>query len=313
MRILIVEDELSVAGAMACALEARGHEVVIARSVELALGLPCPEVLVADADLPGLTGLDLLEQYLRGGSTPRTVFVSAAPRLEDCQRAVELGASEFLAKPFRLEELVSAAEGATTAGESGLGEVFAAVPSSLELAQRALAAFALSQGVGPSCRARACTAAGELIQNAIDHAFSGGDGSFLLRATLDGRDLIVEVEDEGRGFDATLSPLEAMADGGGLGRAAALVEDLDITSRPGGGTLCSMRLGAYRVDFDGDRRVDLIEHDFLSPDTVREVLRTIAEPDDEGLLHLSPALAVVVGRLLAGPDPSRLAAKALRS
>lgn len=313
MRVLIVEDELTVAGAMASALEARGHEVVVARSVQLALGMPRPEVLVADADLSGLSGLDLLEQYRRSGSVPRTVFVSAAPRPEDCQRALRLGAAEFLTKPFRLDELVQAVEDSRAGIEPAFEEIYPATREALDAALRDLAAFALRCGVGPSCRARACTATGEVILNVLVHAFAPGVGLFRLRASVEGRDLVVEVHDAGRGFDGSLVAIEAMADGGGLSRVAALVEDLDLHSHVGHGTTCTLRLGAYRVDFEDRDRVDLSEHDFLTPDTAREVLETLAQAGDEGLFQLSPAMAVVIGRLLAGPDTSRLAAQALRS
>lgn len=314
MKVLIVEAELTVAAAMACALEARGHEVVIARSVQLALSLPRPEVLVADADIEGLSGIDLLEQYQRTGTVPRSIFVTTTPDLELCHRALQLGDAEFLARPFRLEDLVRAVEACVSAPSGAAHDsIYPASPAGIEAALRDLAAFAVRQGIGPACRARACTATGELVQNTVDHAFVAGEGSFRISASLEHRDLVVRVCDEGAGFDADRSRLEALADGGGLRRAAALAEDIDLRSRPGAGTTCTLRFSAGRVDFEDCDRIDLGDLDYLTPETAREVLATLELAGEASLFQLSPAMAVVIGRLLAGPDPSRLAAQALRS
>jgi len=313
MQVLIVEDELTVANAMACALESRGHSVAVARSVQLALALPRPDVLIADTELPGLSGLDLLEQYKRSGLVPRTVFVTSNPSLANCRRALQLGAAEFLAKPFRLDELVHAVE-------QGLGELrahfeqsYLATPGALEGCLRDVAAFATQRGIGPTCRARCCTALGEVIENVLEHAYPQGGGAFRIVATLDRQDLVLQVHDQGAGFDVAEAVTEAMADGSGLGRAAALAEDLDVSSEPGHGSSVTLHFGAYRVDFEGGDRADLTEFDFLTPETTRELLATLQLEEGESFFQLTPSMAVVVGRLLAGPDSKRLVAQALRS
>ncbi len=313
MQVLIVEDELAIANAMACALESRGHTVAVARSVQLALALPRPDVLIADTELPGLSGLDLLEQYKRSGLVPRTVFVTSNPSLADCRRALKLGAAEFLAKPFRLEELVSAVEQGIDDLNAQFEQSYLATPTALETCLRDIAAFATQRGIGPTCRARACTAAGELIQNVLTHAYEFNEGAFRIVATLERRDFVLQITDQGLGFDSDELATEAMADGGGLARAAALAEDIEVRSAPDQGTTVALRFGAYRVDFEGCDHADLTEYDFLTPETSRELLATLQLEDGESFFQLTPALAVVVGRLLAGPDPKRLAAQALRS
>jgi len=313
MQVLIVEDELAIANAMACALESRGHTVAVARNVQLALALPRPDVLIADTELPGLSGLDLLEQYKRSGLVPRTVFVTSNPSLEDCRRALKLGAAEFLAKPFRLEELVSAVEQSIDELNAQFEQSYLATPTALETCLRDIAAFATQRGIGPTCRARACTAAGELIHNVLAHAYEFSEGAFRVTATLERRDFVLQISDQGLGFDSDELADEVMADGGGLRRAAALAEDIDVRSEPERGTTVTLRFGAYRVDFEGCDHADLTEYDFLTPETSRELLATLQLEDGESFFQLTPALAVVVGRLLAGPDPKRLAAQALRS
>jgi CheY-like chemotaxis protein len=313
MRVLIVENEHVVAKAMSYALESRGHRVDIANSIEAALALSTPEVLIADPERPGLSGLDLLERYRRQGLAPRTVFVSSEPSLESCRRALRLGASEFLSKPFRLEELVRAVELETGSPEALFEETYITSKSCVEVAMRDLAAFALRQGIAPTCRARCCTALGELLDNVCRHAYLVPGGELRVTATIDRRDLIVTVSDDGVGVDACELAIDFMSIGGGLARASALAEDLEIQTGLPRGTTVTLRFGAYLVDYGDEVRADLTELDFLTPDTSREILNTLEFEDGEQFFQLPPSLAVVIGRLLAKPDPRRLIAQAFRS
>jgi len=311
MRVLIVESELVVARALAAALESRGHDVDVARRAEEALALTPPEVLIADPELPGLTGLDLLERYRRRGFAPRTVFLSARPSLESCRRALRLGASEFLSKPFRLEELVQAVETEGCLEGARLQRSYAATLPSVEQAQLDLAAFATGRGIGPSCRARACTALGEVVENVVRHAYPCRSGELEVDAEIEGRDLLVMVSDAGVGVDGVELGTEHLCADGGLSRAAALTEGLEVRTEDGR-TRVRMRFGAYRVAY-AQASTDLSEHDYLSPQTTRDLLALLREGGSAEALQLSPALAVVAGRLLADPDPRRAVAHALRS
>jgi len=315
MQVLILEQEVVVANAMVNALECRGHEVSVAANAEAALSLPRPEVLIADLELDGLSGLDLLEQYRRTGSAPRTVFVTANFSLNSCRKALRFGVSDVLPKPFRLEDLVAAVESGQAPAQALFEKTYPSKPSSIERAARELAAFAMCQGVSPTCRARACTAFGELLENCVTHAYPKSVGDIRVTATVDERDLTVTVSDDGVGLDSRQSAAEYMNSPlhDGLARAASLVEGIEIHSEFGVGTTITLRFGAYRADFDGEELIDLSEHDFLAPSTSREVLRTLQIEGAERFFQLSPALAVVVGRLLAGPDPRRVLAQALRS
>lgn len=313
MQVLIVEEEPSVANAMTFALESRGHTVVVARDAQAALNLARPDVLIADPELPGFSGLDLLEEYGHGGVSPRTIFVASEPSLESCRRALRLGAAEFLSKPFRLEELVRAVEAKHAESRSIFEETYAVGEHVVELCSRDLAAFALRRGVGPTCRARACSALGEVIENVRLHAYPMGEGSLRMTATIDERDLIVTIIDDGIGLDAALVATDIMTDGGGLARVSALAEDLDVRGEFGVGTTVQLRFGVYTVDYAGENQADLTELDFLTPDTTRQILATLEMEGAESFFQLTPSLAVVIGRLLAGPDPERLAAQVLRS
>jgi FixJ family two-component response regulator len=315
MDILIVEDEVVIARAMASALESRGHDVRIAGSAELALSLPRPEVLISDVQLGGLSGLDLLTEYKRQGITPRTIFVTGNPTLESCREAFRQGATEFLSKPFRLEELIQAVEKPDERALPRFEASYPAAAESIERASRDLAAFALRHRVGPTCRARMATAVAEVVKNAIEHAYPYSDGELYLDATIDERDVTVRVHDDGVGFSSQEIAQTHLASPrhDGLARAAALAEGIDLQSSPGEGASITLRFGAYYVDYDEENQVDLSELDFFTPGTSQQILDTLAVEGAESFFQVSPSLAVVIGRLLSGPDPSRIAAQVLRS
>lgn len=185
----------------------------------------------------------------------------------------------------------------------------------VELCPRDLAAYALRCGISPATRARIGTACAELVENVVRHAYGPGGGSVSISAGVEERDLWVSVRDAGMGFDLATAGLEELRHSrdGGLARCAALAEDFSVESHLGGGTEVLLRFAAYRVHFDEERHVDLSELDFLCPRTARRVIEALELDGNEDLFHLSPALAVTVGRLLAGPGERRVVRSALRS
>jgi CheY-like chemotaxis protein len=315
MDILIVEDQVVIAQAMANVLESRGHVVRVAGTAELALTLPRPEVLITDMHLGGLTGLDLLIEYKRQGIVPRTIFVTGDATLQSCRAAFRYGASEFLSKPFRLEELVQAVESKAECITARFSQSYPATDATVERAARDLAAFALRHRVGPTCRARIATAAAEVIKNSCQHAYPHSSGEVFVEATVDDREVIVRIHDDGVGFDASLVAQENLSSArhDGLARAASLAEGITLESRLGEGASITLRFGAYHVDYDEVDSVELSELDFFTPDTAVQVLRTLDVEGGEAFLQVSPALAVVIGRLLSGPASSQVAAQVLRS
>jgi len=320
LRILIVEGQHTAGQAMAGLLRRRGHEVRLVASAEDALACAQLDVLVSDLDLPGASGLELLQELRRRGSPPRTVFVGARPSFEVTRRALELGASELLAKPFRLAELVRAVETDARPTPSAPAPMafersYASVPASVELAARELTAYAMACGVGPAARARIGSAASEVIDNARRHGYHRAAGRIRVEGRLDGRDFHVRVSDEGIGFDAAALDAADLHDTlrHGLARARALAEELEIESRPEGGTRVLLVFRASRVAFEDENGIDLSELDFLGPELSRRILLTLREDKPQDSFQLSPALAVVVGRLLAGPDPRSSIEQALWS
>jgi DNA-binding response OmpR family regulator len=110
VRVLIAEDELRLADAIARGLRRQGMAVDLARDGESALAkarVVRYDVLVLDRDLPGVHGDDVCRTVR--GERPETgiLMLTAAGALEDVIEGLSLGADDYLPKPFRFAELVA--------------------------------------------------------------------------------------------------------------------------------------------------------------------------------------------------------------
>lgn len=108
-KILVVEDEKSISRFISTILDNNGYEAVQARSGTEALSMissHCPDLVVLDLGLPDMDGLDIL-QSLRSWSSLPVVVVSARDHEQDKVAALDLGADDYLAKPFGTGELLA--------------------------------------------------------------------------------------------------------------------------------------------------------------------------------------------------------------
>ena len=318
LRILLVEDEIHVANAMVNVLASRDHHVTFARSGEEALAAGRHDVLVADVGLGGISGLDVLEQLVLRGENPHAVVMSGLPDVQVCRRAMRLGAVDFLTKPFELDELVRAVESIRLPRRRRSGSYvrdYLAIRETVEVGAREIAAYAMRCGIGPTARARIASATAEALENVWRHAYARTPGSVRVEAVVEPREMRVTVRDEGMGFEPTEVGPDCLDDceTSGFMRMSALSENLHIESAPGAGTSVNMTFAVYRATFDEDGQFDMTELDWLTPETARTVLESMAERSEPSPFHLSPALAVSVGRLLSGPDPRRVLQTALWS
>ena len=323
--VMVVERDTAVATAVSAILRRAGHAVATAARGEEALGLGTPDVIVCAVELDGMDGLELLEALRRRGQVVRAVLMTALPNLADCQRALRLGAAELLVKPMDPLELVSAVEGGSPlaplpADPLRFQRALGATIEEAELTVRDLVAQLVRWGLGPTARVRVATAAVELLDNAVRHAYpralgAGGPGSIEVEARCDGRQVELAVRDRGIGFEARPDDSPALRDPArsGLARAAALAEDLCIETAAGAGTAVDARFAVYRSGFDERGAIDLSELDWLTPGMSRRVLEILRTGNAEEAFHLSPAMAVTVGRLLSGPRPAPNAQEALWS
>ena len=110
MRILIVEDDELVADALKRGLAAAGFTVdrlASAEKAELALTQEAFDVAVIDIGLPGIDGLTLVRRLRRAGCGTPVLILTARDGLADRVDALDLGADDYLTKPFELAEVAA--------------------------------------------------------------------------------------------------------------------------------------------------------------------------------------------------------------
>ena len=108
--ILIVEDEYAVARGVQYALQQEGYAVTVARSGEEGLEFAtqqAPDLVILDVRLPGMDGFEVLRRLRSTGSKAPVLFLTARDDEVDKVIGLELGADDYLTKPFGLRELMS--------------------------------------------------------------------------------------------------------------------------------------------------------------------------------------------------------------
>ena len=108
-KVLVVDDEPALARALAINLRAHGWEVVTAadgRSALEAAAREHPDVIVLDLGLPDLDGTEVIAG-LRGWTSVPIVVLSARQHGEDKVEALDLGADDYVTKPFAMNELMA--------------------------------------------------------------------------------------------------------------------------------------------------------------------------------------------------------------
>jgi len=108
--ILIVEDEFAVARGIQYALQQEGYQVTVARSGEEGLDFAthqAPDLVVLDVRLPGMDGFEVLRRLRAVGSKAPVLVLTARSDEVDKVIGLELGADDYLTKPFGLRELMS--------------------------------------------------------------------------------------------------------------------------------------------------------------------------------------------------------------
>jgi len=107
-RILVVDDEPQMAGIIAFALETEGFEVVTAHDGQQALDkvtLHQPDLIVLDVMLPKVDGFEVCRR-VRESTTIPVILLTAKKDDEDIIQGLELGADDYVTKPFKPRELV---------------------------------------------------------------------------------------------------------------------------------------------------------------------------------------------------------------
>ncbi len=108
-RILVVDDEPEILRAVRTNLAAHGYDVLTATNAteaEASYGSRHPDLILLDLGLPDEDGLTLIEQIRAHAATP-IVVLSARGAEHDKVRALDLGADDYLTKPFGMDELLA--------------------------------------------------------------------------------------------------------------------------------------------------------------------------------------------------------------
>lgn len=108
-KVLIIEDEKSIAHFISTILSSNGYETIQARSGSEALSMVsshCPDLVILDLGLPDMDGIEIL-QSIRSWSSLPVVVVSARSHELDKVSALDLGADDYLTKPFGTAELLA--------------------------------------------------------------------------------------------------------------------------------------------------------------------------------------------------------------
>jgi two-component system, OmpR family, KDP operon response regulator KdpE len=109
MKVLLVDDDTTLRRTLGIGLRAEGHEVLMAadgRTALQALREDRPDIVVLDLGLPDLSGIEVLRQ-LRGWSTTPVVVLSARAESAEKVEVLDLGADDYVTKPFGMEELLA--------------------------------------------------------------------------------------------------------------------------------------------------------------------------------------------------------------
>ncbi len=110
MRILYVEDEKILADAVIHLLKKANIDVDHAEDGEEGLRLakkPVYDAIVLDIMLPKMSGLEILEIIRKQGIKTPVIMLSALSEVEDKVKGLEIGADDYLAKPFKTSELIA--------------------------------------------------------------------------------------------------------------------------------------------------------------------------------------------------------------
>ncbi len=108
MRIVIVEDNETLANAIAYRLRDRGHAADVLTdgvAADLYLEQEGADLIVLDINLPGRSGLEILRSLRNRGDSAPVILLTARTETSDRVSGLDMGADDYLVKPFEMDEL----------------------------------------------------------------------------------------------------------------------------------------------------------------------------------------------------------------
>jgi two-component system, OmpR family, response regulator len=110
VKVLVVEDEARVASFLVKGLEAHGYAVEhVATGTEALDRIRAgePDLILLDLTLPDVDGLDILRRVREGGTVVPVIILTARGDVDDRVQGLEVGADDYLTKPFAFDELIA--------------------------------------------------------------------------------------------------------------------------------------------------------------------------------------------------------------
>lgn len=112
IRLLLVEDDTTLAGVISDVLSESGFDVILAKNGAEAIdmlameGQPAPEIIVTDIMMPKMDGFTMVRSLRENGYDMPVLFLSARTSAEDVVNGFALGAGDYIRKPFAMKELI---------------------------------------------------------------------------------------------------------------------------------------------------------------------------------------------------------------
>jgi DNA-binding response OmpR family regulator len=110
MRVLVVDDEVRLTRHVSSALVEAGHDPMVTHDGETAIGMAQEkqfDLIVLDVGLPGMNGFEVLKMLRSRHIVSRVIMLTARGEVTDRISGLELGADDYLAKPFAMQELIA--------------------------------------------------------------------------------------------------------------------------------------------------------------------------------------------------------------
>jgi two-component system copper resistance phosphate regulon response regulator CusR len=139
VRILVVEDEIKLAKALREGLEADRYEVSVAHTGEAgfyAVHAQEFDLVILDVMLPGRDGLEILGTLRREGNTTPVLLLTAKDAVEDRVRGLDVGADDYLVKPFAFPELLARIRALLRRGKADIPEKLKLADLEVDSAER---------------------------------------------------------------------------------------------------------------------------------------------------------------------------------
>lgn len=112
MRVLLVEDETAIAGFLKDGLEEEGFSVDVANNGKQGFDMALAnineyDIFLLDWMLPGMSGIEICRGIRKENKTVPIIFLTAKDTVDDTVFGLEMGANDYLKKPFAFEELLA--------------------------------------------------------------------------------------------------------------------------------------------------------------------------------------------------------------